>query len=148
MPVSDVHKKKLKKNLVVLGLIFVWCFVIWMVTVVKLANAHDIEKSFIGQRAGHQKTMDSNAEQFKKDWAAGEAERQKTQADMDAQRQTRLKETVATKEQWDNGWRAQEGARAAADRARDTQRAAHRDELAKNPARWWENWQDKLNPER
>ncbi len=38
MPHSDLHKKKLKKNLAVLGLIALWCALIWMITMVKMAH--------------------------------------------------------------------------------------------------------------
>lgn len=36
MPHSDIHKKKLKKNLVVLGIIFVFIALIWAITIIKM----------------------------------------------------------------------------------------------------------------
>jgi len=39
MPPSDVHKKKLKKNLAVLVAILVFCAVIATITMIKIAGA-------------------------------------------------------------------------------------------------------------
>ena len=36
MPHSDIHKKKLKKNLVVLGIIFGFMALIWAITIIKM----------------------------------------------------------------------------------------------------------------
>ncbi|GEM_PF-2748759 len=41
MPPSELHRKKLKKNLVIGALIFFWCALIWMVTMVRIANAQE-----------------------------------------------------------------------------------------------------------
>jgi len=38
MPPSDVHKKKKKKNLVVLGAILAWIALIWAITMIKMAG--------------------------------------------------------------------------------------------------------------
>lgn len=38
MPHSDIHKKKLKKNLTILALVFGWVALIWVVTMVKMVN--------------------------------------------------------------------------------------------------------------
>ena len=38
MPHSDIHKKKLKKNLAILALVFGWVALIWIVTMVKMVN--------------------------------------------------------------------------------------------------------------
>ena len=42
MPISDIHKKKLKKNIAIALLIFLWCAIIWAVTMIKIANAHEL----------------------------------------------------------------------------------------------------------
>lgn len=39
MPRSDLHKKKLRKNLTILALIAGWVALIWIVTMVKMFNA-------------------------------------------------------------------------------------------------------------
>lgn len=38
MPHGDLHKRKLKKNLAVLGLIFGFCALIWVITMIKIAH--------------------------------------------------------------------------------------------------------------
>lgn len=41
MPHSDLHKKKLTKNLIMLAIILGFMVLIWMITMVKMANAQD-----------------------------------------------------------------------------------------------------------
>ncbi len=38
MPKSELHKKKLKKNLLVLGIIFGLCALIWAVTLIRMST--------------------------------------------------------------------------------------------------------------
>lgn len=38
MPLSDVHKRKRAKNLIVLAAIAAWIALIWIITMVKIAN--------------------------------------------------------------------------------------------------------------
>lgn len=38
MPLSDLHKKKRAKNFMILGAIAAWIALIWIVTMVKIAN--------------------------------------------------------------------------------------------------------------
>ena len=54
MPITDLHKKKLKKNLTVLAIIAGLCVLIWAVTIVKINRANASE--FIS--AGHSSTYD------------------------------------------------------------------------------------------
>lgn len=39
MPLSDVHKRKRAKNLIVLAAITAWIALIWVITMIKIANA-------------------------------------------------------------------------------------------------------------
>lgn len=39
MPHGDLHKKKAKKNWVVLGLIFAFIALIWVITMIKIGGA-------------------------------------------------------------------------------------------------------------
>lgn len=39
MPIEELHKKKLKKNLVLLGLIFGFCALIFFVSIIKMGAA-------------------------------------------------------------------------------------------------------------
>jgi len=36
MPHTDLHKKKLKKNLMILALVFGWIALIWVITMLKV----------------------------------------------------------------------------------------------------------------
>ena len=38
MPLSDLHKKKRAKNLMMLALIFAWIALVWAITMVKMSN--------------------------------------------------------------------------------------------------------------
>lgn len=38
MPLSDIHKRKRAKNFMILAAIFAWIALIWIVTMVKIAN--------------------------------------------------------------------------------------------------------------
>lgn len=39
MPLSDLHKRKRSKNLMLLGAIAAWIALIWIVTMIKIAHA-------------------------------------------------------------------------------------------------------------
>ena len=41
MPHSDLHKKKFKTNLAIIGGIFAFCLIVMMVTMIKMANAQE-----------------------------------------------------------------------------------------------------------
>ena len=56
MPHGDLHKKKLKKNLMMLALIFGIVALIWAVTMVKMVNAAEIDG------AGDSTTYDMSTE--------------------------------------------------------------------------------------
>jgi hypothetical protein len=68
MPPDALHKKKLKKNLTVAGLILFWVILIWAVTVVRIsANAaeeNDQSKAYAAARAKYQ----ANSEIAVRDW--------------------------------------------------------------------------------
>ena len=38
MPHSDLHKKKLKKNLMILALVIGWIALIWIITMIKVSH--------------------------------------------------------------------------------------------------------------
>lgn len=39
MPLSDIHKRKRAKNLVILAAVFGWIALIWIITMIKIAHA-------------------------------------------------------------------------------------------------------------
>ena len=68
MPLNETHKKKLKKNLMILALIFAWCALIWAVTMVRIAHAaemdgkYDLPQAFKIQRANHAVAIEKSYE--------------------------------------------------------------------------------------
>lgn len=38
MPIEELHKRKRAKNFIVLGAIFAWIALIWVITVVKISH--------------------------------------------------------------------------------------------------------------
>jgi hypothetical protein len=39
MPISDIHQRKKMKNFIILGAIAAWIVLIWVITMIKIANA-------------------------------------------------------------------------------------------------------------
>ena len=67
MPPDELHKKKRKKNLMILALIIAWCALIWGVTMIKIAHAADdnADPRYKTQRANHQAEMNHQAEYYR-----------------------------------------------------------------------------------
>jgi hypothetical protein len=73
MPHSEIHKKRLIKNLILLAMIFGWCALIWVLTMVKMANAEEIllengikPGKYHQQRFMHQKSMEKEIKAYEK----------------------------------------------------------------------------------
>jgi hypothetical protein len=71
MPHSDLHKKKRKKNYIVLAMIIGFIALVWAVTMVRIANASEYEvaeltlpNAFKTQRADHAEAIDEAYESF------------------------------------------------------------------------------------
>ncbi|MBI4032062.1 MAG: hypothetical protein HY370_10335 [Proteobacteria bacterium] len=127
MNTSDVHKKKRRKNLVLLALIFAWCALIWAVTMIRMARAEDAPPPSaeiavsIGTDASIAHDATSSA------WPAevsvpGEA--------FSASRESHLQEISDTTQKYQEAG------------------ATHQAEVEEQRKSWWENWVDKINPEK
>jgi hypothetical protein len=76
MPHSDLHKKKISKNLIMLAIIFGVVALIWMITMIKMARADEdtgertakrvinIEESFLEGREDHLASQDGTKEHW------------------------------------------------------------------------------------
>lgn len=67
MPHSELHKKKRTKNFVVLSLIIAFMAMIWMITMIRMANAGDIlglPNKFEEQQNSHLENTDKLKEKF------------------------------------------------------------------------------------
>ena len=119
MAETEVHKKKKSKNRVVLALVLGWCALIWLITMVRMAQGqelpvymleldppppvaasqpvddrpYELGYFFFGQRADHQQDIDESLEDI---LARGRR---------------------------------------------------HQDEMEQNPGRWWRGWLDRLLPD-
>ncbi len=154
MAESNAHASKRKKNIAVFALILIWCLLIFLVTMVKLAHAaddpYDTSRKFLDQRAAHQKEMDEQEKSYDRHGAEKYLpEFNATAQTMEEQGDRHMQEMSTERESYDRHWTEKYGPEYnAAATKMATQAVKHRDEMEGNPARWWENWEDKLNPEK
>ena len=64
MPHSEVHNKKRRKNLITLALIFGWCLLIYVMSMVKMAHSHGIPDRYKNQRETHQEAIEEQWKEF------------------------------------------------------------------------------------
>ena len=154
MPLSDIHKKKRRKNLVLLALIFAWCVLIWLITMVKMAHAEEMpvaagiacamdakecpDGSYVS-RSGPQCEFascpggDEDGDSIDEAFAAMEADDEMMFDDGDVDAGSAVagdKDFIEDPGKW------------------VAQRQDHQKLIDAQPAQWWENWQDKLDPEK
>ncbi|MCB9990400.1 MAG: hypothetical protein H6867_03340 [Rhodospirillales bacterium] len=138
MPVSDIHKKKLKKNLAILGLIFLWCALIWMVTMIKIARADDgyLQDS----RDLHQQKIVSTQGEWLETYHGNEGARSEEQAQSNTQRETQQDKIDQTKQDWEDTYANVADERMKEADALQQARNTHQDERAATPQTWWDAW--------
>ncbi len=146
MSSGNVHSGKRKKNLMLMALILGWCFLIFLVTMVRLAQAHDIAKSFMPARQQHESQTEDTKKQWDSEWNEKTPERAASEKSMNEERASHRSEGDKTKASWDQTWADSTPARQQDEHSRDEQRRAHRAETDANPPQWWENWDARLNP--
>ena len=156
MPLSDVHKKKLKKNLTVLAMILLWCALIWVVTMIKIANAHgsgdgpadnykrmsagEIQGVYLEKRAAHlEKTLDTQ-EQWVTQYHDNADARDAKNAERDEQRITHHDKAVQDQESWVKAYHDNTDARNALNDERERQREDHFAHADAQPQLWWDDW--------
>lgn len=155
MPHSEVHKTKKKKNWAVMGLIFLWCVLIFSLTIVKMARAEPLHhaKSYDmpqgvheEDRRDYQETVKTTKEEWKNDYLENKAPvRMGVQEDMDAAREEHSNHIVVTEEDWIQDWEAKTAERSEAALVTDETRDAHDRNLSEKPKEWWEQWVEKYN---
>lgn len=64
MPHSELHKKRLTKNLVLLAMIMGWCALIWGVTMIKLAQGSGMPDKYREQRQTHQEEIEETWQEY------------------------------------------------------------------------------------
>jgi|GEM_PF-3474764 len=87
MPKGQLHNKKRKKNFAILLLVFGWCVLIFVITIVKIARADDA--TFKDRRVTHQESIQKSHEEWQAkgdpaaDQSANDARRKAHQATME-----------------------------------------------------------------
>ncbi len=161
MPHSEIHKKKLRKNLAILALIFFWCLIIWFVTMIRVARADDIGTEWRGRnytgigipskpvdtrgpfyddRVEQREKNHDTKQEWDNDYHGKGDSRLEAEQARDEQRDNRLQATVETADQWDKDYHEKSIERAEALQKRDADRTAHRDAVAEKPQGWWNGW--------
>lgn len=74
MPHSDLHKKKRRKNLILLAIIFAFCLAIYLMSMVKMAHSHGIPDKYKADRQSHQEEIDRLAEDYEEEGARHQEE--------------------------------------------------------------------------
>lgn len=144
MPLSEIHKKKLRKNLAIAALILLWCALIWGVTMIKVARAGDGDlrgpAHMYESRLEHQDHSARTQQQWLKDYSDGAEERYRLYEERETARQEQLDHIINTQQQWNQDWHDEGPARIEAAGQRDQQRREQLDETAARPRQWWDGW--------
>lgn len=170
MPLSDLHRKKLKKNLAIAALIFIWCALIWMVTMVRLAHADEgvnnhiyevngftyrgrnysgigIDRKPVDAKGGMYETrfrQRQHSSETKLGWDEdffNNADlRQQKLEDREATRFNQLTEVTATKDRWDKTWFDTDEDRLQKLHVRDQRRLERVNTVTERHHSWGEEW--------
>lgn len=142
MPIEELHKKKKKKNLVILGLIVLWCVVIFFVTMVRVAGAEELRDypEYIEGRGAHQTGMMNMHNAWLEDYASKTPMRENVLNTMNEGRATHLAATHSASEQFVTDYEDLAPMRIARDDARESGREAHLQNMMPRPQNWWDDW--------
>jgi len=118
LSLSDIHKKKRRKNFVLLALIFAWCALIWAITMVKMAHAEDL-------------SLDDVLIEIE------------MEAEADAVAEDDLVDSLVVESgSFENSSFLSDPGKFLSGRE------AHQEFIEAQPALWWENWEEKIDPEK
>ena len=153
MPKTELHKKKLKKNLTLLGLIFLWCAAIWAITMIKVARAQDMSETqstnvgainssaaFLRSRTEHGEFIDNQSELWFNNYADQENERIQAREQNDAQRGQHHDFIKAQQDGWYREYGEKTTEREAKQVQTDERRTQWQDEMRTHPRKWWDMW--------
>ena len=145
MPHSDLHKKKLKKNLMLLGLLLAWCAVIWGVSMVRIANGAepqlDTERAFIKQRATHMNRTQIREDAWHQLYERFEPERQRTQEIRTHNRDVHMQYNIKIEEIWNKKYEVMAPLRRIFAMTAENRRKAYLSKFdGTTEQEWWDNW--------
>ncbi len=169
MPHSALHKKKLKKNLVIAGLVFLWCALIWAVTMVKMANAQTMPPRYVGKnfsginiqrapvdikgplynsRAAHRAVTDERKQGWDSQYYRDAERRYQAGQAQASSRQRQLDIVTNRQDGWTETWLRDSDRRMDKSRAVDQARRAQRDLTYNRPYQWWDEWETRQQQRR
>jgi hypothetical protein len=154
MPHSIVHKKKLKKNLTIAGMVFLWCAAIWVITMIKIARAdemmdtHQVEYApanergaFFDRRGQHLDNTRDTHLMWEEDFKKGTDKRASHLQKSDLKREKRLQDSVNTHDMWNKKYLEAEDGRKQEMTQSENRRESWEKESRDNPYNWWQKSQ-------
>jgi hypothetical protein len=145
MPPDALHKKKLKKNLAVCGLVLLWVALIWAVTMIRLAHpAHSAEldssKAFAAQRAAFLEKSQKPERDWQLAYGHHAPVRARNESVRDRNRELHMQYSQRAEEVWFRKWKVKAPLRRLFDKVDDRARAAFLGRTEAKPEEWWNNF--------
>ncbi len=161
MPHGELHKKKKKKNLMIFGLVLLWCALIWMVTMIKMASADegnfhyagrnysgidierkpvDIKAPMYNSRFKHEEKSAGVQQQWLENFQDSADERRQIFDARELSRVMQQGHVVGTQDEWQQKWYDTEEERLNHDYEEGQRRAAHYDATIIRKHNWWDDW--------
>lgn len=140
---SEIHKKKRRKNLTILALIFAWCLLIWLVTMIRIANADTLRGAFYSGRAAHLEKSEETPRQWSEDYEDRSEERLDNLLQNDEDRAARLQDTLETAESWDENYQEGSLERLEDQDEMNAARETHLEETSPAPQEWHDGWAER-----
>lgn len=146
MPHSELHKKKLKKNLAILAAIVIWCVVIFLVSMIRMANASEITPGvtardsvdvFYQQRAIHNHQMKMQRNIWNDRYEERQPRRDRAAQSRDDQREEHSGQIKQAQQNWQDEYDRAEAERQARQQTMNEGRARHNRTTGARPAQWW-----------
>ena len=156
MPKSELHQKKLKKNLTIAGMVFLWCAIIWAVTMIRIAKADeyqgrtasatamcrmgeaDCRQSFHEGREQHTKNMIEMREGWDQDYSDKEPQRRELHDFIETGRTNHQDHIIASGQGFAQDWNDKAGQRQEMKDTIETGRENWSENIRPNPQKWWE----------
>lgn len=169
MSVSDIHKKKRQKNLVLLALIFAWCALIWVITMVKMARAEELPQlpvactmeakqcpdgSYVSRTGPNCEFSPCPGGEPARDEADGAENRSLDDVFQDLEKDTSASGEFVIGAPVDDEMASPsspggEDSGVVSDPGKFlAERTAHQQEIEAQPAQWWQGWENDLDPEK
>lgn len=143
MPHSDLHKKKRKKNLMILLMVLGWCALIWAVSMVRIANAAetDISKAFIKQRVDLRNRSQIRTEAWGEIYDSFADDRAELERVRNHNRNVHMQYNQKAEEVWQKKWEVMTPLKNIFQTVDDRRRENHLRTMEAREQEWWNDWQ-------